>query len=220
MPKWDIIIPLRGGGNGSKSRLVGKEASRGLGSAIAFAFANDVVDIVKKHPSVANAIILTGHKATANVFRERDINTVLDSEHENLNASIIALSKKLRVNNPEHFQGVLVADLPSLSSEDFSTLLNLAASNPRSVLSDQDQKGTCFISCNSSSTLEACFGVNSFKRHVETGCIPLKPVFTKGLWADVDTASDLQNALRLGVGVHTAQLLAHLKMLEVNEISQ
>lgn len=220
MTSWDIIIPLRGGGSGAKSRLVGENASGGLGRALAFAFACDVVDVVNAHPDVAHVIVLTSHEATAAAFTENGVETVLDLESGNLNGSIAALSKNLRLAHPRNNQAVLVADLPSLNLDDFSTILTQATDFPRSVLSDKDQTGTCFLACHSPLYLEPFFGIDSYRLHRDAGFTPLSSDVCPSIWSDVDTPEDLQTALEMGVGPHTAKILAHLEQIHISDFRQ
>lgn len=215
--EWDVIIPLRGSSVGAKTRLVGQDAGPGLGRAVAFAFASDVIDVVKTNPVVAQTIVLTAHEATAAAFSESGITTVLDSDASSLNASISTLSSQLRQAQPTRAQAVLVADLPSLTANDFAELLNLAEQKSFSVLSDKDKSGTCFLSCTAPLVINPSFGPNSYQTHIKSGFIPITPSNAPSIWTDVDTPTDLEKALRLGVGVHTAQLLAHLELLNIGD---
>ena len=102
---------------------------------------------------------------------------------------------------------VLLADLPAVRVEEIRLALHAAARTTRAVVPDAAGVGSVLITALGGATLEPRFGPDSAARHVEAGHhrIGLDLV---GLRADVDDAASLRAAIDVGVGRHTAAVLA------------
>jgi len=106
---------------------------------------------------------------------------------------------------PEYGQAVLLGDLPALTSEDLEDTLAAAEELPLAVVPDASGSGTVMITAQPGVPLLPAFGVGSARRHRDLGHRPLRA--PERLRRDVDTPEDLQAAIRLGVGRHTAAAL-------------
>lgn len=102
-----------------------------------------------------------------------------------------------------------VADLPSLTPEACRAVLTAAATHRRSFLPDHTGRGTTML-FGPVDGLDPRFENGSANRHRASGAVDLTgrgrdwPVARH----DVDEPQDLQQALRLGVGPHTAKVVA------------
>ncbi len=108
---------------------------------------------------------------------------------------------------------VLAADLPALHPDALGGALERAARHERALVSDALGTGTVFLSAANNRSLEPAFGPGSRERHLASGAVDLTDHLpatdqTAGLRHDVDTAADLERAIRIGVGRHTAHVLA------------
>lgn len=222
MPEWDVIVPLRGGAAGSKSRLVGERASAGLGAALAFAFASDLIAVARSHPDVERVVVLTGHPATARAVEELGATATLDTAPGNVNASLAELSGALRAEFPGRHQAILVADLPSLTLDDLATVLDLAARHERAVLGDRAGTGTCLITAGPDSVARPRFGPDSLRAHRQCGHSPIVSPDTPTAWSDIDTPEDLRWARgELSLGPHTTAMLDRLERIpHLDEIAE
>lgn len=115
---------------------------------------------------------------------------------------------------PGHLpRAVLLGDLPSLTPADLRAALDQCWRHPRAVVPDADGTGTVLVTASSGRSLEPAFGVGSAARHGTDGAQILDLGLPR-LRRDVDDAAGLVDAVRLGVGRHTAQLLARLAAVD------
>ena len=104
----------------------------------------------------------------------------------------------------------LQADLPALRPAELEQAYASARRGGRSLVVDHHGTGTAaLILKDSPGELEPLFGVDSARRHAESGAPTLDGIWP-GLRLDVDTAVDVRVAHRLGVGPATATVLRSL----------
>lgn len=104
----------------------------------------------------------------------------------------------------------LQADLPAMRPAELAQAYTSARRGGRSLVVDHHGTGTAaLILKDSTGELEPQFGVESARRHAESGA-PKLDGFWPGLRLDVDTAVDVRSAHRLGVGPATAAVLRSL----------
>jgi 2-phospho-L-lactate/phosphoenolpyruvate guanylyltransferase len=98
----------------------------------------------------------------------------------------------------------LVGDLPALQPMELDAALTEASEHPRSFVPDAAGVGTTLLAARPGVDLAPEYGVGSAARHrasaVELAAGP-------GLRADVDTAEELEQARKIGVGRHTRAVL-------------
>ncbi|MCW2539114.1 MAG: cofC [Frankiales bacterium] len=125
-----------------------------------------------------------------------------------LNAAITAAALLVRQAHPDDGLLAMVADLPALRPAELRQLLLDADGIARAVVIDAAGSGTTMLLAAPGVDLDPQFGLDSARRHQQSGAIalPAEP----GLRQDVDTADDLRRCLRLGVGERTAAMIAHL----------
>ncbi len=78
---------------------------------------------------------------------------------------------------------------------------------PRAYVTDITGTGTVLLAALPGVRLEPCFGADSAAAHDSSGAVALAGDWP-GLRRDVDTASDLAEAVVLGVGPYTAAVVA------------
>lgn len=101
---------------------------------------------------------------------------------------------------------VLLADLPALRPADLLAALASCAAHDRAVVPDADGTGTVLLTATHGSVLEPSFGTGSAARHGEHAT--RLDLDLPRLRCDVDDVESLAAAARLGVGRHTAAVLA------------
>ncbi|ONI77601.1 2-phospho-L-lactate guanylyltransferase [Kribbella sp. ALI-6-A] len=100
----------------------------------------------------------------------------------------------------------LSADLPALRTDELTAALTACVSD-RSFVIDQPGTGTTLLAARPGVALDPRFGVGSALAHQASGAVPLDlPI--PSVRRDVDTAADLADAVQLGVGPRTAEVLA------------
>ncbi|WP_432938914.1 2-phospho-L-lactate guanylyltransferase [Kribbella sp. CA-253562] len=100
----------------------------------------------------------------------------------------------------------LSADLPALRTDELTAALAACVAD-RSFVIDQPGTGTTLLAARPGIALDPRFGVGSALAHQASSAIPLVlPI--PSVRRDVDTAADLADAVQLGVGPRTAEVLA------------
>ncbi|ROS77086.1 2-phospho-L-lactate guanylyltransferase [Cellulomonas sp. PhB143] len=106
-------------------------------------------------------------------------------------------------------RAVLLGDLPSLRAADLEAALRACGGRPRAVVPDAAGTGTTLLTARAGQRLEPRFGSGSAAAHARAGHAVVTDVGER-VRRDVDTAADLEAAVRLGVGPRTAHVLAGL----------
>jgi 2-phospho-L-lactate guanylyltransferase len=116
-----------------------------------------------------------------------------------LNNAIAVAEAAVRAETPN--VGVLQGDLPALQPRELAEAIAGARAHEHSFVSDRHRTGTSALFAFGV-PLELHFGVNSARRHQESGAVELTGAWP-GLRCDIDTPDDLSVALGLGVGAAT-----------------
>lgn len=202
---WSLVIPVKRL-SAAKTRLaplpIGRRAD------LALAFVHDCVAAALASPWVEQVTVVTADDVAAARLGALGARIVPEPEPTNgldrLNAAIAFGAGRSRAERPQLRVGALTGDLPSLRSEELSAVLQLgAAMEGRSFVPDAAGSGTTLLLGAADGTLDPRFGPDSRARHAGSGAAELFAV-GRSVRQDVDTLADLEAALGLGVGVHTA----------------
>jgi 2-phospho-L-lactate guanylyltransferase len=104
----------------------------------------------------------------------------------------------------------LSGDLPALRPDEISVALRAAASWPEAFVPDLQGSGTTLYAASPGAGFRPAFGPDSRSRHVAQGAAELLLPGITGLRRDVDTAQDLRDAARLGLGARTSAVATDL----------
>jgi 2-phospho-L-lactate/phosphoenolpyruvate guanylyltransferase len=202
---WSLVIPVKRL-SAAKTRLaplpVGRRAE------LALAFVHDCVTAALAAPLVSQVLVVTTDETAAAGLARLGARIAAEPAPGNgvdrLNAAISFGAGRSRLDRPELRVAALTGDLPSLRTEELSAVLNLAtAIEGRSFVPDAAGSGTTLLLGSENGNLDPHFGLRSRDRHSDSGAAELFGV-GRSVRQDVDTLDDLEAALRLGVGVHTA----------------
>jgi 2-phospho-L-lactate guanylyltransferase len=167
------------------------------------AFARDAVDAALSSPLVASVVVVgdqpdvVGHPA---------VRLLPDEGHGDLNRALALAARRVRGESPGLGVAALCADLPCLVEPDLTSALAAGATG-RWFVADASGTGTTLLGAAPDVELDPLFGPGSAGRHADSGAAPVDgPLATLRL--DVDTTADLDEAVALGVGRHTAAALA------------
>jgi 2-phospho-L-lactate guanylyltransferase len=201
---WTAVIPVKRLGS-AKTRLTSDQDPRR--PELALAFARDVISACHDSAYVASVIVVTDDPDVAALSLEAVI--CPEPSGGGLNRAIEAGAALT--------EGPVVAlagDLPCLTPAALDYLLDIAGEHGHSVLSDTQGSGTAMLFSLDARNLRPKFGIRSRAAHVADGNIDLAldtPAAIRALLAgarrDVDTPADLWDAIRLGVGLHTSEVL-------------
>ncbi len=121
-----------------------------------------------------------------------------------LNATLRRAFLRVRQLVPGRAVAAMCADLPCLRAEDLDTALRPGGA--RWFVADASGTGTTLLAAAAGVHLDPCFGAGSADRHERSGASPVR-VDLPTLRMDVDTEADLERAIAIGVGPHTASAL-------------
>lgn len=181
---------------------------------LVLAMLTDTVTAAAAVPEIASVTVVTPDPAVAELTRtlgaqvhpepSRVAGTPADSLNSALDAAATALRQR---NGPAHLLA-LQADLPALRPAELSQMLAAAPAGARSVVVDHAGSGTAALLVrDATAALAPRFGPDSARRHIAAGAVDLAGDWP-GLRLDVDTAADLDQAIRLGAGEATRAVLA------------
>ncbi|MEU9133967.1 2-phospho-L-lactate guanylyltransferase [Kitasatospora sp. NPDC048540] len=210
VPHWSLVLPVKPL-EVAKSRLAPYAGARR--AELALAFALDTVTAALACPSVARVLVVTGDPAVAGPVRALGALVVDDEPAGRLGGLNPALAHgvaRARLFAPHAPVATLSADLPALRPAELALVLAAAPVGHRAFLADTPGTGTTLLACPPGHRLRPAFGPGSRHRHAALGARELPLPGVPSVRRDVDTGSDLAEALALGVGRHTAEAAAGL----------
>ncbi|MBD0292702.1 MAG: 2-phospho-L-lactate guanylyltransferase [Jiangellaceae bacterium] len=203
---WSVIVPVKRP-EVAKTRL--SNAAGPQRAAMARAFAADTVAAALGCTEVAEVVVVTDDAATARDLGAFGAFVVADSPEAGLNAALHHGAKTAGQRRPGAPRAALSADLPALRSAELDLALRAARAHRSAFVCDAAGIGTTLY-CVTSGAFEPRFGGRSRAAHRKAGVVELDLVGIASVRRDVDTAVDLWDALRLGVGERTAAVVASL----------
>jgi 2-phospho-L-lactate/phosphoenolpyruvate guanylyltransferase len=204
---WSVIVPVKRP-EVAKTRLADLAGPRR--AALARAFAADTIAAALDCSEVAEVIVVTDDVQAARNATERGAVVVADAPAAGLNAALrhgAAIAVQRRPGAPV---AALSADLPALRANELAEVLRAAAVHPVSFVADVAGIGTTLYAMTDPSTFQPRFGGRSRAAHRASGAVEIDRTGIGTVRRDVDTAVDLWDAVRLGVGASTAEQLAAL----------
>lgn len=172
-------------------------------------------------PDLARAIAQDTLEAVCRGLPPADIVTVTSDDHitataESLGCTVVndpgaglnaAVRRGLHLAAvPGAAVAVLLGDLPALRAEDLVAGLAACGQHERAVVPDLKGTGTVLLTGRPGVALSPSFGTDSAARHAERATVLALDL--PRLRQDVDDLADLTAAAQLGVGPHTARVLA------------
>lgn len=204
MMSWTVVIPVKRL-DAAKTRLGSPDDPRR--PELALAFALDVIDACRRASSVGTVIVVTDDDEV--IAGAPGVTICPEPLGGGLNAAIRAGA--VLAEGPVV---ALAGDLPCLTPAGLDAVLRDAARHPRTLLSDSEGSGTAMLLAHDPAGLDPRFGIGSRSAHVQAGSIDLVEDPSTELRThlasarrDVDTPDDLRDALAIGVGAHTSELL-------------
>ena len=204
--QWSAIVPVKASST-AKSRLQTNAAWR---AELSRAFLSDALSALTSCPQIGRILVVTDDTfLQGNLDPSVEI-TVIASEglNQDINTGL-----RLLGDSPV---AVITGDLPCLTTSSMAVVLDLATQYPRSFVSDSQGLGTTMLLAHNASTCVPMFGVRAHAKHAQAGFMEIASDsgLESGLLArarrDVDTAIDLWDARRIGVGPATSALLDDL----------
>ena len=196
--RWTVLIPAKSL-PAAKSRLLAATADPAAHTRLVLAIREDTIAAARAAAGVARIVLVTDRPTVAGS------DPVLVQSRPGLNAALREGAAHAATHWPGDGVAALVGDLPALRSAELAETLVHAAEHLRAYVPDAQGTGTTMLTAVPDQPLRPAFGAGSAARHsVSAVALPAGP----GLRADVDTATDLQTAVALGVGPATDAALA------------
>jgi 2-phospho-L-lactate guanylyltransferase len=186
--------PAVGGASSPGAHLHRAEAMR--------AFALDALAAAVACPVVERVYVVTDEPG----FEVDGVVRLPDEGDGELNQALRHAARRARLADPSSAVAAMCADLPCLHAADLTAALGSGLS-PRWFVADASGTGTTLLAAGRGVDLDPHFGVDSARRHEESGAVPVRADLAT-LRRDVDTDDDLAAARALGLGAFSAALLA------------
>jgi 2-phospho-L-lactate/phosphoenolpyruvate guanylyltransferase len=204
---WSVIVPVKRP-EVAKTRLANLAGPRR--AALARAFAADTIAAALTCSEVAEVIVVTDDAQAAREAAERGAVVVADAPDAGLNAALRHGMATAVQRRPDAPVAALSADLPALRPAELAVVLRTAANHPIAFVSDVAGIGTTLYAVTDPTAFEPHFGGRSRAAHRASGAVEIDQAGIGSVRRDVDTAVDLWDAVRLGVGTRTAEQIAAL----------
>lgn len=210
---WGVVVPVkhldRAKSRLDVSALPGAAAHRDVRQNLALAFAVDTVEAVVAARRVAAVVVVTSEPRVVDALsRYPQVRFVAD-QGNGLNGAVRAGVAALAAAHAGP-GAVVLGDLPALRATDLDDVLAQAQMHARALVPDTDGSGTTLLTALDIGRLVPRFGPGSRAAHVAAGHHVLTVDGGATVRRDVDSADDLEAAVRLGVGPATAHVLARL----------
>ena len=200
---WSVVIPVKRLPE-AKSRLAPLLGARR--PELALAFATDTVLAASASPLVAAVFVVTADPCATARLSGLGARILPDDAPGGLNGAFENGARRALAADPRRRVAALTADLPSLRTGDLTEAL--AGAGPgRAFVPDAPGSGTTLLLAGADGVLAPRFGPGSRHAHEASGAALIARA-AMSLRRDVDTAEDLEAAIRMGVGAHTAAALA------------
>jgi len=206
--RFGVVVPV-------KRLAVAKSRLEVLGDAarqeLVAAFAADTVGAALACPAVGAVLVVTDEVGLALALRDLGAYVIPDGQPGDLNASLAQGAAELARVRPALSPVALCGDLPSLRSDELDEALGVAPADRSAFVADAAGVGTTLYTAPDLAGFSPRFGARSRAAHLVAGAVEL----TAGdsVRRDVDTPSDLLEALSLGVGGRTSFVVT-LQQLE------
>ncbi|MDI1289473.1 MAG: 2-phospho-L-lactate guanylyltransferase [bacterium] len=213
---WTVVLPVK-----SLDRAKTRLDPEGRRGALALAFFRDCLAAVVTSPRVGAVIVVTSDQLISTIAAENGCTVVDDGGQPGINAAAAWAAASTRAEAPV---AVMVSDLPCLTPDALTEVLDVALREPTptAFLVDADGTGTTMWLRSTGSGVNSQFGPDSAAAHRRSGAADLAAANLGPAIAparrDVDTDDDLARAVDMGVGAHTLAALASAELIIVTAL--
>ena len=196
-----VLLPVKPPGRG-KSRLGDLPRDE-----LATAFAMDTLTACLAAPSVQQVLVVTDDARFAAALSALGCAAIPDGVSGDLNGSLVLAAREAARRWPDLVPVAMCADLPCVTAADLEDALAEGPARHRFVADASGDGTTLYTAPHPAFVPE--FGFRSAALHQEGGAQPVAGDLPR-LRRDVDDAADLADAVSIGVGAHTAVVVAGL----------
>ena len=207
---WAVVLPVKILDQAKTRLLPANDPAR---PELALAFLQDVLSALASSSRVARITIVTDDERVQDLIGSTPHHWVAEGGRQGINAAALMGAKLTPVAMGT---AIVTADLPCLTSATIDHVLAKAELTPRSFLADTQGLGTTMLMNHPGADCTPEFGVRSRARHTAAGYVEIglnASADDRRILApahrDVDTPVDLWDAMRIGVGTFTRELIAN-----------
>lgn len=197
---WSVVIPVKPFAS-AKTRLPS-------GPIFAHSFLLDVISAVRASPEVAHIRVVTADPYVAEVASVQKCFVTVESAPDGINQAVAQAALEVP---PGQGIAVILGDLPCLTAGALSLALEQAAQVDIAFVSDEAGTGSTMWFSREGGPIDTHFGERSRAAHRASGAAEIdaepRTLWSAQLHRDVDTEVDLWDAIRIGVGPHTADVV-------------
>ena len=204
--RWSVVIPVKRLPL-AKTRLNDGTRPPGAHRDLALALALDTAAAALACPVVARVVAVTDDAQAAQRLAAVGAVVVPDQPDGGLNPALVYGASRAAALGPADGVAVLSADLAALRPAELAAALTAAGSHPRAFVPDAAGTGTTLLAALPGVPLAPRYGPRSRAAHRDSGAVELAGSWPS-LRRDVDTAGDLAEAARLGLGPATSAAVA------------
>lgn len=159
-----------------------------------------VLGVVRSVPQVGGTLVISRDNRVLSIAREYGANTVQESGNPELNT---ALTRATQVIGGWRCTAVLVlpADLPLISAEDITAIIDLGREEPSVVIAtDRNEDGTNALFMRPPGLIPYAYGPGSYRRHIDIAAqagVTVQVYHSTRLQLDIDLPEDIERYSRL-----------------------
>jgi 2-phospho-L-lactate/phosphoenolpyruvate guanylyltransferase len=175
--------------------------------SLTVAMLQDVLQALKA--SLVNKILVVSNDKNVAPIAEQFGSSFLAPARKGLNCAIEEAFAWCMRNKADSVL-VLPADVPLITPKDIDALVKLGSDGSRVVLAPSKDWGTNAFFQHPPHLVHACFGPDSFKKHVQQACskrVCLKFYYSLRVGLDIDSVDDLQLLLTVENNTLSKQVL-------------
>jgi 2-phospho-L-lactate guanylyltransferase len=202
---WCLVVPVKRLAV-AKTRLAPLAGSHRRDLALAFAL--DTTAAAVACADVQAVVVVTDEPDAARLLRDEGALVVADEPDAGLNPALVHGAAATAGTYPGCAVGALSADLPALRPTELAQALDLAPSDTAAFVRDAEGSGTTALLARRRRDFVPAFGPGSATAHQRSGAVELVDDSFPSVRRDVDTPSDLEHALAMGVGPRTAEVVS------------
>lgn len=204
MSNWSLVVPVKPLDR-AKSRIA--DATGAHREKFALAIAADTIAAAVASPVVDRVVVVTDDLVAGGVLGDLGAYVIADEPDAGLNPALRHGAAEAARLAPGTGIAALFADLPALRPEELTRALDAARPWRQAFVPDAADEGTTLYTARPGAFAPA-FGRGSRDRHRHGGAHELRLPDIPGLRRDVDTLTDLREAIALGIGPRTAEVAA------------
>ncbi len=206
---WVAIVPIKRLAI-AKSRL--GNTPPGRRERLALAFALDTISAIQQCSTVSSVVVVTDDPQARDAAMSSGATVLADTPNSGLNPALCHAVDEVRDDHPDAAVFAVSSDLPALRSDELGDLLGLIATRGSGTYFVRDVvgTGTTLLASTRNVGFVPQFGARSAAAHARSGAVALDlpRAGLVSLHRDVDTDIDLWDAVRLGIGPHTTEVLS------------